>query len=189
MSVKADYIPGTLARDYAITVDHTWLHDDGIRRVTTASGQLPSVPDRNSRPIDAAPLSVDEKLEKVPGLVGTFGTWSAVAASNLPNPDRPDLPFGVKFELSAPAGYTRDAPAFDVSCSYTYNPDATAYSECAPLDGSEDSKVTLWYTFVSKTANVRHEWAAAGGSKYRTEGTSPAVDLYEVNELLLQTQV
>ncbi|KAF2966806.1 hypothetical protein GQX73_g6745 [Xylaria multiplex] len=86
---------------------------------------------------------------------------------------------GVEFDLSAPAGYLPDAPAFDVHCLgyYYFSGTAPKGTACAwkgaRPEGSSVYASTDYYTLA---VTVRHEWLAPGGTtKVNTGvGTLPA---------------
>ncbi|KAI0459871.1 hypothetical protein F5B21DRAFT_511107 [Xylaria acuta] len=153
-----------------VTTRHQWLAADGVRRVSSAVGTLPGPP-RYEVPLDPFKLQVSDGVAELPGLIGHFGTWSAT-----------DGDF-----LSAPAGYALDAPGFDISCFYDYNPDSTVYAACTPSGTiAAGSQVSLWDSVLYNITTVQHEWTAADGTKFQLVGTSAALpNLGQVTEFTM----
>ncbi|KAI1753497.1 hypothetical protein F4782DRAFT_529374 [Xylaria castorea] len=154
-----------------VNVSHEWLAADGYRRLSTAVGTLPAKPDFGVT-YGTIDLQVVAGVATVPGLIGHFGTWSATDADFLR--DGAGRPRGMKYTLSAPSGYALDAPGFDVSCVYDYNPDTTVYPACTPVGGAvaAGSQVSLWASVLYNITTVHHQWTAANGTKYQLVGTS-----------------
>ncbi|KAI1175455.1 hypothetical protein F4777DRAFT_578952 [Nemania sp. FL0916] len=175
------------ATDYntlAVTVQHQWLAAGGIRKVSSAVGTLPAQPDYQV-PLAPFPLEVSDVVTSLPGVIGDFGTWTATNADFVR--DSAGRLRGMQYDLSAPSGYALDAPGFEVSCYYDYNPDPTVFPVCTPVvgklaaAGSGSSQVSLWASVLYNITTVHHEWTAANGTKFQLVGTSDALpDLGQV---------
>ncbi|KAI8951303.1 hypothetical protein F4801DRAFT_293271 [Xylaria longipes] len=167
----------------AVTVRHQWLAADGFRRVSSAVGTLAGRPAYGST-LDPFELQVSDSVTKLPGLIGEFGLWSATDADFVR--DSAGRLRGMQYKLSAPAGYAFDAPGFDVSCFYDYNPDASVFPACTP----SGSQVSLWASVLYNITTVHHEWTAANGTKFQLVGTSAALpNLGQVTEFTIEPDV
>ncbi|KAH8167813.1 hypothetical protein CIB48_g427 [Xylaria polymorpha] len=167
----------------AITVKHQWLATDGHRRVSSAVGTLPARPAYGST-LDPFSLQASDSVSTLPGLVGHFGTWSAADADFVR--DSAGRLRGMQYKLSAPAGYALDAPGFDVSCFYDYNPDASVFPACTPAG----SQVSLWASVLYNITTVHHQWTAANGTKFQLVGTSDALpNLGKVTQFTISPDV
>ncbi|KAK5630814.1 hypothetical protein RRF57_006529 [Xylaria bambusicola] len=172
-----------------VTLRHEWVGEGGVRYVTMAAGKLPSQPQYNV-PIPAFPLTVNETATTLPGIIGDYGTWTATDGDFVR--DNAGRNRGVQYKLSAPAGYALDAPGFEVSCFYDYNPDPNVFPVCTPIGaGTEGSTVSLWGSVAYFITTVHHEWTSADGTKYQLVGTADVsgdkIKEFVINPDLLNT--
>lgn len=153
-----------------VNVNHQWLAGNSYRKVSSAAGTLTAKPNYEVV-LGDFPLTVSDDVTQVPGLVGDFGAWTATEADFVRDSEGRDR--GMQYKLSAPEGYAVNAPGFEVSCFYDYNPDASVFPECTPIgDAAAGSKVSLWASVLYDITTVHHEWTAADGTKYQLVGTS-----------------
>ncbi|KAI0120172.1 hypothetical protein GGR51DRAFT_545183 [Nemania sp. FL0031] len=169
----------------AVTVRHQWLSAGGVRKVSSAVGTLPSAPAYDGTPLDPFSLQVSSAVTALPGIIGDYGVWTATNGDFVR--DSAGRLRGMQYKLSAPAGYALDAPGFDVSCYYDYNPDATVFPVCTPIgSAAAGSQVSLWASVLYNITTVHHQWTGADGKTYQLVGTSdPLPNLGQVTEFTI----
>ncbi|KAI0193933.1 hypothetical protein EV127DRAFT_422753 [Xylaria flabelliformis] len=162
----------TDASTLTVTVQHQFLAADGLGTQISASAKLPAKPDFNVN-YGTLNFQVSSSVTRLPGLLGHFGTWTG--SNTSPVKDSTGKEIGFQYKLSAPTGYTLDAPGFDVLCTYTYNSaNFLALATCKPSGTvAEGSQVSLWAGLYYDYTVVYHEWTAANGTKYQLMGSSP----------------
>ncbi|KAI1124533.1 hypothetical protein F5Y10DRAFT_29346 [Nemania abortiva] len=168
----------------AVTVRHQWLSAGGVRKVSSAVGTLPAQPAYEVT-LDPFPLQVSETTTSLPGIIGDYGTWTATNADFVR--DSAGRLRGMQYKLSAAQGYALDAPGFEVSCYYDYNPDATVFPICTPLGSiAAGSQVSLWASVLYNITTVHHQWTASDGTIFQLVGTSdPLPNLGQVTEFTI----
>ncbi|TRX95431.1 hypothetical protein FHL15_003762 [Xylaria flabelliformis] len=156
----------------SVTVLHQFLAADGLGTQISAVAKLPAKPDFNVK-YGTLDFQVSSSVTRLPGLLGHFGTWTGT--NTTPVKDSTGKEIGFQYKLSAPAGYTLDAPGFDVLCTYTYNSaNFLALATCKPSGTvAEGSQVSLWAGLYYDYTVVYHQWTAANGTKYQLMGSSP----------------
>ncbi|KAI1266525.1 hypothetical protein F5Y18DRAFT_360065 [Xylariaceae sp. FL1019] len=159
-----------------VTLTTQFVTSQRLRTTRTATGHIDAAGLNDPPNSYDFPLVFSDDVETIPGVLGNYGKWSAVNAT------QPSLDISqayqpwLNYSLSTSDGYAPGAPGFNVECSYdiTQNQGASVYQTCTPLgDNAADSTVTALAYYMADSdcsVKVRHTWTAANGSKYEVDG-------------------